>query len=94
MNINVEFIGRKIQEFGSFLFDKQFWFKFALPVAFALGVFPYLNENDAVQLSEQAVAWAKLIVPLIASLLLGFSTSTSAKKAENILEELIKAAKK
>lgn len=89
--INWEFVVSKFGEFGNFVFDRQFWFKFIFPVVFAFGILPYINEQNAEALSDQAVAIAQVIIPLVSSLLVGISKN---KKVQSEIEDLIDTLKK
>ena len=89
--INWELVITKFADLSRFLTEKQTWFKFIFPIIFALGILPYINEENANVLSEQAVVWTQVIISLVASILLGFSKNPKAvEKADSDMEKLIK----
>lgn len=75
LNANWKFV---VDKLGTILVDRRFWEMFIFPTIFSLGLLPYLQDKDVVQLSEEAVAWAALLVPIISSFLLGISWTKRA----------------
>lgn len=97
-----------LDKVGTVLVDRRFWQQFVIPTAIAIGLFPYLVDKDAVQLSDQAVAWSKLIVetfvPIVSAHMLSNSWTKRAPtgldfkgqktESDQLAETLLEAIKK